>query len=187
MLKRAHGFTLIELLIVIAIVAILTVAFLPTLRGGQAGARNAARRSAVNDIVVGIERIINNDVPAEVAGGAPPASAAGDCLVFSNNRATPGGAITLTLGKAPVAQPAAGVNLCGGGFFYRTFGNNYVVAVQVEGDVATNGNVGGVAIAVGPDAAAALAGARGAFDTWPNSITRATATPSTNALYLVTK
>ena len=38
------GFTLIELLIVIAIMAILTVISLQTLKGGQAAARNVSRK-----------------------------------------------------------------------------------------------------------------------------------------------
>lgn len=49
-MNSKKGFTLIELLIVIAIIAVLAVAFLPTLLGAPAKGRNTARIAALQKI-----------------------------------------------------------------------------------------------------------------------------------------
>ncbi len=53
--KFRKAFTLIELLIVIAIIAILTVAFLPGALKAPAKARDAGRVKAINDIAAALE------------------------------------------------------------------------------------------------------------------------------------
>ena len=71
LLKNSHGFTLIELLIVIAIIAILTVAFLPGALRAPARARDAGRIKAVADIQAAIEGYIagrNGTYPTVIAG-----------------------------------------------------------------------------------------------------------------------
>lgn len=216
MKKAQKAFTLIELLIVIAIIAILTVAFLPTLRGGQAGARNAARKSAVNDIVVAIERIANGDIPAGVkvdannkleAGGSitevgkiPTQITAGvygnKCLDYT---AGLGADIRAILGSNPSIQSTS-VKTCittgKSGVFYKTFKSDGSV-VAVAGDAATNYFV---ATEVEGDASkngnvvhgAAIviddpgANLSAALDTWTNVLKKTTGTADSN-YWVVTK
>lgn len=66
-LKSKNGFTLIELLIVIAIIAVLAVAFLPTLLGAPAKGRDTARIASLQKI----QKVILN---ANLEGKAYPAS-----------------------------------------------------------------------------------------------------------------
>lgn len=144
--KLKKGFTLIELLIVIAIIGILTVAFLPTLRGGQAAARDAARKAAVNSIVVAISLLSEGQVTGVTA--KIPVTLKGECL----DAGSAGNAQTISkaMGKAINIQPT-GVVLCDGGYYYRTFKSdggptaaatdtaaNYVIAAQVEKDANAN-------------------------------------------------
>ncbi len=150
-LSKAKGFTLIELLIVIAIIGILTVAFLPTLRGGQAQARDAARKAVLADIMLAIEQLSNGTVanqPAQVPVGA----AASVCL---SGAATPGSAVVQVLARTPSVTLVVGSTLCNGAgqwnVYYRTFDSagaptntagtatNYVLLTQVEN--AANANV----------------------------------------------
>lgn len=193
-LKSLRGFTLIELLIVIAIIGILTVAFLPTLRGGQASARNAARKATLNDLTIAIERIANGDIPTGVSlstaspAGSIPLSPGG-CLDFTVGRATTGADLALILGRNPVIQNTNTVTgMCAGGYFYKSFpttgtANNYLLAVQVEQPV-TNGNVSGGNLEL--DIRGSGLQAIGAFDTWDNVLTRTQGAP-TVPIWVVTK
>lgn len=129
------GFTLLELLIVIAIIAILSVALLPTITGAPAKARDAARVSAVESIVTVIEKIV-------LDGGSYPTSvAAGECLTNTAN--TAGAAINAKLPSGlPKGQNDNLITLCSNpknGYFYKSFsGGGYMVVVQVEKE--ENGN-----------------------------------------------
>ncbi|MEK9132915.1 MAG: prepilin-type N-terminal cleavage/methylation domain-containing protein [Patescibacteria group bacterium] len=69
-MDKKSGFTLMELLIVIAIIAILTVAFLPGALKAPAKARDAGKIKTVNDIVILVESWMAEK-------GTPPASSAG--------------------------------------------------------------------------------------------------------------
>lgn len=167
------GFTLIELLIVIAIIAILSVVFLPSLRGGTVAARDAARKAVIKDIITAIDKIISADIPPQVVvtsgrlpNGTPvgkiPVSLNGICLNFTTGL---GKDIVEILGRTPASYPT-NVFMCtpaalasGSGFFYKSFKSdgtattlaadtaaNYAVAVQLENK--SNGNAGDPAGAV---------------------------------------
>lgn len=136
-LSSRRGFTLIELLIVIAIIAILTVAFLPTLRGGQAKARDAARKSLMGNLSVSLENEVNE-------GRALPddlQAATGECITSftagASGAATAGSNLAGVFGRVPElysAIPGAGP-LCGGnGIWYNRIGTStqYVLGIQVE-------------------------------------------------------
>lgn len=74
LLGREKAFTLMELLIVIAIIAILTVAFLPNALRAPAKARDAVRVKKVQDIQTGIEAYI-------AERGVAPDSVASFCFL----------------------------------------------------------------------------------------------------------
>jgi prepilin-type N-terminal cleavage/methylation domain-containing protein len=85
MVNTKKGFTLMELLIVIAIIAILTVAFLPGALKAPAKARDAGKIKTVNDIAIAVESWMAEK-------GTPPTSHVSYCL---------------KAGVAPAGVPAA--------------------------------------------------------------------------------
>lgn len=137
--KLKQGFTLIELLIVVAIIGILAVALVPSISDAPARARDAARKTLVNNVITAVEsyNIDNAGYPSELAG---------ICLSAA------GGANTTTYklingylsGKAPVAQgsatmptsitPAlpAGVTTCNSAVYYISSGSGYIVGILLE-------------------------------------------------------
>jgi len=58
MSRKSKGFTLIELLIVITIIGILAVAFLPSVLGAPAKARDVARKGHLNQVSNAIEAYV---------------------------------------------------------------------------------------------------------------------------------
>lgn len=157
-LRKARGFTLIELLIVIAIIAILSVAFLPTLRGGQSKARDAAKIALVQDIVTSLENDINAGnspaLPTNVIGGVAPAGSVGNVAVgggqcIYNYTQTDANMIALSLGRAPQSFQGVGSgagHLCNdaltptmSGIFYKNFAvDSFMLAVELENKDSAN-------------------------------------------------
>ncbi|MEK7524535.1 MAG: prepilin-type N-terminal cleavage/methylation domain-containing protein [Patescibacteria group bacterium] len=72
LIGKSKGFTLIELLIVIAIIAILTVAFLPSALKAPARARDAGNVKLLNDIASAVEtyKASTTAYPSTVVAGA---------------------------------------------------------------------------------------------------------------------
>ena len=106
-MKKIGGFTLIELLIVIAIIAILTVAFLPGALRAPARARDGGRQKAVHDIQGAVEAYI-----AGHGGTIPPMSSTTHC--FDSGVPASGGV-------APVAPPGA-FGACGANQYWYISG-----------------------------------------------------------------
>lgn len=166
--KFKKGFTLIELLIVIAIIGILTVAFLPTLRGGQSLARDAARKELVNSLAIVLENAIasGNAIPGNMTDGL------GDCLYNDGQRVT--NDLKQLLGRPLTTWPEVTKSgttdrVCstadaGSSLWYKKFNDaSYLIVVQMEN--AKNANViasakvegANVGVVNSPDPAAALA------------------------------
>lgn len=135
--KLQKAFTLIELLIVIAIIAVLTVAFLPSAMRAPSRARDAAKVQQIQRIAAALESYYAQiqAVPATEPGGNDY------CLTD-----------TVTTGIAKILNidvPVDSANLtsCGGGtkppnrFFYKGLGSVYVVAVRVENRGSSNSNL----------------------------------------------
>lgn len=144
----AKGFTLIELLIVIAIIAILTVAFLPTLRGGTSKARDASKKALLTDISVVLENMINDAKELPKIDG---------CI--TDFTLGTGKEIAAALGRVPQSFPPVNSekkNLCvfkgdqniadGTYVYYKNFDQetpskpgDYILAIEMEN--VDNGNV----------------------------------------------
>lgn len=138
-IKRARGFTLIELLIVIAIIAILTVAFLPTLRGGQSKARDAAKKALLENISVVFENSINDGGTLTDDGNV----GGGTCINDYASISSPGEFIKNRLGRTPETFTnigTSGTHLCSGtGIMYnRVSPTSYILAIEVENAASAN-------------------------------------------------
>lgn len=131
-LGKGKAFTLIELLIVIAIIAILAVAFVPNALRAPAKARDAARVSKVGDIQTAVEAYISEK-------GTIPTSDASKCLVV---------AVATTLSVDLPVDPSK-LNSCGGAvgtnddkYYYRSSGTGaagfYIIGALVE--ISTSAN-----------------------------------------------
>lgn len=143
LVRREKAFTLVELLIVIAIIAILTVAFLPGALRAPAKARDAQSIKTVNDIAAAVEAYMTD------RNGVLPAGASPYCI--SNNSGVGVSADLVLLATYfpgntfPVAPRVVGDGSCNSpspsnrSYFYRNYGNtNYVVGARVELQLSTN-------------------------------------------------
>lgn len=158
--QREKAFTLVELLIVIAIIAILTVAFLPGALKAPAKARDAGRIKIVRDIQAAVEAYIaenNGVIPLQLASGC-----------FNTGLAPAGsfGTVIPTDTRPPTGACGAGL------YWYRTLPatgagtvTQYAIAAAVELSSSANTGVGGAtpivatgAPAVGPNATAGTIG-----------------------------
>lgn len=81
------GFTLIELLIVIVIIGILAVAFIPSIMGAPAKARDAGRISAVSNIVdkLAFKDLSTTGLPAIAGAQCINAGSAGTAYLVSTD------------------------------------------------------------------------------------------------------
>lgn len=85
-MNTKKGFTLIELLIVIAIIAVLAVAFLPTLLGAPAKGRDTSRIADLQKI----QKVLVND---NLSGGTYPATNCVNATNFASYLTAFGGAV----------------------------------------------------------------------------------------------
>lgn len=103
MFNSKKGFTLIELLIVIAIIAVLAVAFLPTILGAPAKGRDTARIASLQKI----QKVIVN---ADLEGRTLSIPANGACLPAAIFSATDIAAFGGTFPMDPLSRTGTYVN-----------------------------------------------------------------------------
>ncbi|MFA6278431.1 MAG: type II secretion system protein [Pedobacter sp.] len=124
MFNSKKGFTLIELLIVIAIIAVLAVAFLPTILGAPAKGRDTAR-------IASLQKIQKVLIAGDLVGTPYPSFPAGTCIdstTFSNYLTSLGGAIPndpsnrsgTTDFAASTLTPKGCAGTAPGKFFYKS-------------------------------------------------------------------
>lgn len=101
---RPKGFTLIELLIVIAIIAVLAVAFLPSVFDAPAKARDAQRVEDVGRIAdfFNLQRAVKGTVPAGLAY-LDPAGSSNPTTAIKDNIGDFGGVFPVDPGNGPQA------------------------------------------------------------------------------------
>lgn len=140
--KFKKAFTLIELLIVIAIIAILTVAFLPGALKAPAKARDAGRVKAINDIVAALESYTaehNNTYPTSNADFCllkPASATAGDLTTLASyfpNDTFP----TDSVAQKSCDDTKSSLFL----YSYDTIDKFYVVAAKMEVAASANSNL----------------------------------------------
>lgn len=158
--KTKKGFTLIELLIVIAIIGVLAVAFLPTLLGAPAKARDAQRVSSLQTLQAYFtDRMLAGHALPGDDGGASLCLAPGEdndvVNLINDNLPRFGGVFPAD----PVSDigPDVGNTKCEGGFGYKRFyiEENYagVVWARLEDTDNANANCSDVDDWTGMDAA----------------------------------
>jgi prepilin-type N-terminal cleavage/methylation domain-containing protein len=182
------GFTLLELLIVIAVLAILTVALLPAIRGVPAKARDAQRTAFVSTIVKAVEQYASD---TQVY---PDAAATGECLdstVVAGEDVWPildpivSSGVPDT-GPKEIVDVTSGANaLCPSNeYFYKDLTDGYVVAVEVESCSSAN-VVAGAKGAFNNAALTTVTGYEALLGTPPSDSTRATTPASNRCIYAV--
>lgn len=122
-LNSKKGFTLIELLIVIAIIAVLAVAMLPTLLGAPAKGRDTAR-------IASLQKIQKVLVSSNLDGNAYPATPAGGCIndtTFATYKTNFGGTVPVDPQNTNQVVTKSGTG-CAGNFIYELKPNGGVGA-----------------------------------------------------------
>lgn len=131
-MNSQKGFTLIELLIVIAIIAVLAVAFLPTLLGAPAKGRDTARIATLQKI----QKVLVN---ANLEGKAYPGTSGAISAALSTGLVAPndtwGGAYTVSFGGTLPVEPTSGKS-----YYYVNAPSGYAFGVWAQVENLTSGN-----------------------------------------------
>ena len=125
------GFTLIELLIVVAIIGILAVALVPTISDAPARARDAARKTMVNNVITAVESY-------NIDEGGYPVATSWVCLSDTSSNTSVTALVADYLGGNAPTQPAVGNPPstepldCLDSVAYQGSASSYKVAVLLE-------------------------------------------------------
>lgn len=180
-LGREKAFTLVELLIVIAIIAILTVAFLPGALKAPAKARDAQRQKAVRDIQAAVESYIAEH------SGTVPVSVASNCFLASNIAAGNFNPLPVDPRKGNnITQPNGSCNTAAPDddkYYYRATATLYIIGALVE--VRGSGNTCAAKLAAGSICAGAGIGLDTATKANMDTATAASAVPDIETPYFV--
>jgi prepilin-type N-terminal cleavage/methylation domain-containing protein len=142
--SRSRAFTLIELLIVITIIGILAVALIPRLAGGPSRARDATRKSDLQQIATALEFYANDN-----NGGYPQATSSTTGAFCASSAFASGGGFPLTgyMSTIPTDPQSLATNTvigtygCSSGYAYipvntstttGTYAEGYVLAAMSE-------------------------------------------------------
>ena len=147
-MNSQKGFTLIELLIVIAIIAVLAVALLPTLLGAPAKARDTQRTTQVQKISGFLlsQSLSGKSLPGD------PAAGASDCVDSAGAANTIGKLVSDnvadfagTFPKDPKADnvTTGAAKVCTGQYGYVRYktGSKYTAAVYAAVEILDNANI----------------------------------------------
>ncbi len=133
MIKNKKGFTLIELLIVVAIIGILAVALVPTISDAPSRARDAARKTLVNNVITAVESYNIDE------GGYPVFD---KCLNDTTDTDVAAFVTDYLGGKDPVSTPSRAETETGSpecsnadetAVFYNGTTSGYTVGIALEG------------------------------------------------------
>jgi type II secretion system protein G len=124
--KRQSGFTLIELLVVISIISLLSSIVLPSLNSARAKARDALRRSDLNQIQIALEMYRNDHGTYQVSGSGWLGGGQGWLSLENGNPYAISvtrvlyneGYLSKPIMEDPVQSPGYMIYLCNGGQSY---------------------------------------------------------------------